>query len=107
MADTDSDQGCSTVDRGDKQSAGPEANGRGYQGLPHSFAGRASQRGTRKPRSWEYNGPILGVGDPMGAGDSYLVADVLPGDLAEVAFEKLRTEVKWNTMYHRGAFMTV
>lgn len=44
----------------------------------------------------------LGVGDTIGAGDSSLVLDVLPQDLADVAFENMRKEVKWNSMYHRG-----
>lgn len=44
----------------------------------------------------------LGVGDVLGAGDSYLVADVLPPDLSDIAFAKLKEEVKWNTMFHRG-----
>jgi hypothetical protein len=38
----------------------------------------------------------------LGAGDSYLVLDVLPEELANVAFENLRKEVKWDTMHHRG-----
>ena len=44
----------------------------------------------------------LGKGDALGAGDSYLVTDFLPEDLAKVAFENLNTEVKWQTMQHRG-----
>jgi hypothetical protein len=44
----------------------------------------------------------LGVGDTLGEGDSSLVLDVLPQDLADVAFENMRKEVVWNTMYHRG-----
>ncbi|KAJ3508148.1 hypothetical protein NLJ89_g5915 [Agrocybe chaxingu] len=54
------------------------------------------------PRQRPPRTPILGVGDVLGAGDSYLVTDILPPKLAEVAFEKLKTEVKWQTMYHRG-----
>ncbi|KAF8554866.1 hypothetical protein OG21DRAFT_1411753 [Imleria badia] len=46
--------------------------------------------------------PSLGVGDRIGEGDSGLVLDVLPPDLAEVAFENMRKEVAWNVMYHRG-----
>lgn len=45
---------------------------------------------------------FLGVGDEIGAGDSYLVADLLPAEWAETAFDKLKDEVKWQTMYHRG-----
>lgn len=44
----------------------------------------------------------MGVGDTLGEGDSSLVVDVLPQDLADAAFENMRKEVAWNTMYHRG-----
>ncbi|KAF8907059.1 hypothetical protein CPB84DRAFT_1769389 [Gymnopilus junonius] len=46
--------------------------------------------------------PVLGVGDELGSGDSYLVTNMLPPELADVAFENMKTEVKWNTMHHRG-----
>lgn len=49
---------------------------------------------------------ILGAGDYIGQGDTNLVLDVLPPDLAEVAFENLKKEVKWNVMMHRGHAMT-
>ena len=51
----------------------------------------------RTPRT-----PVLGVGDSLGAGDSYLVTDLLPLDIADVAFGRLKTEVQWQNMYHRG-----
>ncbi|KAG6805473.1 hypothetical protein H0H93_004725, partial [Arthromyces matolae] len=71
--------------------------------LPTSFGGRATRRGSAPRGSHPPPpGPILGVGDSMGAGDSYLVADVLPDDLAESACDMMRTEVKWNVMHHRG-----
>lgn len=44
----------------------------------------------------------LGVGDILGDGDSNLVLDLLPPDLAAVAFEKIRDEVAWDSMFHRG-----
>ena len=47
--------------------------------------------------------PVLGVGDALGAGDSYLVADLLPTDQADDVFETLKTEVAWKTMLHRGS----
>jgi len=46
--------------------------------------------------------PVLGVGDVLGAGDSYLVTNMLPPELADVAFEQMRAEVGWTTMHHRG-----
>ncbi|KAF8063264.1 hypothetical protein FPV67DRAFT_1782788 [Lyophyllum atratum] len=70
--------------------------------LPRSFTGKAARRGTTPRARPPPRGPELGVGDALGAGDSYLVADVLPADLAGDAFERLREEVKWNTMHHRG-----
>ena len=48
--------------------------------------------------------PVLGVGDQIGEGDTYLVDNILPPELADVAFENLRKEVAWNVMHHRGAF---
>ncbi|TFK71005.1 hypothetical protein BDN72DRAFT_958386 [Pluteus cervinus] len=70
--------------------------------LPTQFSGRARrQRRTPGPSRRKLH-EVLGPEDSLGEGDSHLVVDVLPEDLAEVAFEKLREEVKWNTMYHRG-----
>ena len=50
----------------------------------------ATQR--RIPRT-----PVLGVGDVLGAGDSYLVTNMLPPELADIAFEQMRAEVGWTT----------
>jgi len=47
--------------------------------------------------------PLLGAGDRIGEGDTYLVENVLPPELAEVAFEDLMKEIAWNVMCHRGA----
>lgn len=46
--------------------------------------------------------PILGEGDRIGEGDSKLIANILPKELAEDVFERLKKEVRWRTMYHRG-----
>lgn len=57
---------------------------------------------TSTSRKWKPRTPVLGVGDSLGAGDSYLVTDLLPPDVADVAFGRLKTEVQWQNMYHRG-----
>ncbi|KAF7338399.1 DNA oxidative demethylase ALKBH2 [Mycena venus] len=44
----------------------------------------------------------LGAGDALGTGDSYLTLNVVPQELADVAFDRLRDEVKWDVMHHRG-----
>lgn len=75
---------------------GPEL----YQ--PSSFSGPASSSNTNRRRRKPDTAPELGVGDVLGACDSSLVADLLPDDLSEVAFNGLRAEVQWQTMYHRG-----
>ena len=59
---------------------------------------------TAAHRSPKASVPVLGVGDKIGEGDTYLVENVLPPVLAEVVFEKLMTEVAWNVMHHRGSF---
>lgn len=54
--------------------------------------------------------PALGPGDSIGAGDSSIVLDVLRDlkvdgqNLADVAFERMRREVKWGVMQHRGEY---
>lgn len=41
-------------------------------------------------------------GEELAAGDSGLTLNILPGDLEAVAFENLKREVQWRTMYHHG-----
>ena len=61
-----------------------------------------STPGTFPHRSSKVSVSVLGVGDKIGEGDTYLVENVLPPELAEVAFENLMKEVAWNVMHHRG-----
>lgn len=42
------------------------------------------------------------AGEHMGEGDTNLVLDIIPPELAQVAFENLRREVAWNVMKHHG-----
>ncbi|KAJ7685063.1 hypothetical protein DFH06DRAFT_1028364 [Mycena polygramma] len=44
----------------------------------------------------------LGAGDALGTGDSYLTLNIVPHELADVAFDRLRDEVQWDVMHHRG-----
>jgi hypothetical protein len=62
--------------------------------------------GTFPHRSSKASVPVLGVGDKIGEGDTYLVENVLPPELADVAFENLMKEVAWNVMHHRGPLAT-
>ncbi|THU78198.1 hypothetical protein K435DRAFT_65016, partial [Dendrothele bispora CBS 962.96] len=55
----------------------------------------------RVPRASKSKVP-LGSGDSIGAGDTYLVLDVLPEELSKTVFAKVRDEVKWDVMHHRG-----
>ena len=41
--------------------------------------------------------PILGPDDSIGEGDSRLVLNLLPDELREGIFERLREEVAWET----------
>ncbi|TFY50169.1 hypothetical protein EVG20_g11679, partial [Dentipellis fragilis] len=45
---------------------------------------------------------LLKPDDLMGEGDTSLILDLLPPEIALTVFEKVREEVSWNTMYHRG-----
>ncbi|KAI9861808.1 MAG: hypothetical protein M1824_001919 [Vezdaea acicularis] len=46
--------------------------------------------------------PTLGPEDIIAEGDSRIVYNLLPQPLRDVAFEKLKAEVQWQTMHHRG-----
>eukprot|EP01102_Stenamoeba_stenopodia_P002287 TRINITY_DN1208_c0_g1_i1.p1 TRINITY_DN1208_c0_g1~~TRINITY_DN1208_c0_g1_i1.p1 ORF type:complete len:398 (-),score=107.47 TRINITY_DN1208_c0_g1_i1:1479-2672(-) len=46
--------------------------------------------------------PELKKLDDLGAGDSFLLLNVLPPHLESVAFETLKNEIEWNEMYHKG-----
>ncbi|KAK7042964.1 hypothetical protein VNI00_008701 [Paramarasmius palmivorus] len=56
----------------------------------------------RRPRAWESKAPVLGVGDSLGAGDSYLVEGILGDELSSASFARVKEEVKWDVMHHRG-----
>lgn len=45
---------------------------------------------------------LLHSGDRIGEGECDLVLDFLPPNLATLAFEQVRQEVRWHTMSHRG-----
>lgn len=54
-----------------------------------------------KPTTMAEESPSV-VSEPMCAGDTTIITNVLPPDLAEVAFERLLHEVSWATMSHLG-----
>ena len=53
-------------------------------------------------RKYESKAPVFGEGDKLGEGDSYIVNHILPSDLADTSFERLKKEVAWRSMFHRG-----
>lgn len=42
----------------------------------------------------------------FGSGDTYLHLDVLPDDLSKDVFARVKQEVQWSVMHHRGAYTT-
>lgn len=80
----------------------------GSSGMPSPSPPAKQQPVNRKPRMasrskrFDSKAPVLGQGDVLGEGDSEIFTNLLPADLAEVAFERLKDEVAWRTMYHRG-----
>jgi nicotinamidase-related amidase len=55
-------------------------------------------RKTKKPKTTT----VLEQDGNVGEGDSYIVSDILPGELAQSVFERVKTEVAWRSMFHRG-----
>ncbi|KAL8933269.1 MAG: hypothetical protein Q9216_006440 [Gyalolechia sp. 2 TL-2023] len=64
----------------------------------------ASQRTSymKNRDSWMANSRTLGPHDAIGAGDSKIIHSFLASELAGEAFQELKSEVKWQTMSHRG-----
>ena len=60
------------------------------------------QRVNRRPRKFESSAPVLGENDRIGEGDSFMVCNLLPNELVQSAFERVKEEVRWRTMFHRG-----
>ncbi|KAL8635999.1 MAG: hypothetical protein Q9228_006561 [Teloschistes exilis] len=56
----------------------------------------------RGRNSWRVSMHTLGPQDMIGAGDSSIVHNVLKHEFAKEAFTGLKTEVKWQAMYHRS-----
>ncbi|KAI9802531.1 MAG: hypothetical protein M1833_001603 [Piccolia ochrophora] len=61
-------------------------------------------RMTRLRRGHEKVPPPIKSGNKevIGEGDSQIVGDLLPAPFKDDIFAKVRTEVRWKTMYHRG-----
>lgn len=59
------------------------------------------RHGSPTPK-WKKNTENVQPGEPLGAGDSFLTLDILSPQLESVAFDNLRNEVQWKTMYHHG-----
>ncbi len=72
-----------------------------------SIQPRDAGNSARTPRGSQPKGITVGPGDSVGAGDAYLVLDLLEAELRETAFEKVRDEVKWEVMHHRGESFVV
>jgi hypothetical protein len=51
---------------------------------------------------WKKGTEYADTTQPLGAGDSFLTLDLLSPDLEATAFENLKKEVQWKTMYHHG-----
>ncbi|KAI0338772.1 hypothetical protein BDW22DRAFT_1362486 [Trametopsis cervina] len=56
----------------------------------------------RSSRGRTHERVFVGEDEQIGEGDTELVLSILPPDLAETAFERLRKEVQWQVMKHRG-----
>ncbi|KAG8839647.1 hypothetical protein FRC18_009577 [Serendipita sp. 400] len=58
-----------------------------------------SAKGTPK---WKRGTEYVQIGEKLGAGDSFLQLSILSEELEKEAFENLKREVQWKTMYHHG-----
>jgi hypothetical protein len=61
---------------------------------------------TQEPK-WKRNTAYVKPEEQLGEGDTTLIKDFLPECIAVGAFEKLKEEVQWQTMYHHGEYAPV
>jgi nicotinamidase-related amidase len=61
-----------------------------------------TQKSKQKLKKFESTAPVLGEGHKLGEGDSFIIYNILPTDLAETVFDNLKKEVSWRSMFHRG-----
>lgn len=61
---------------------------------------------TMPPQQLKSPKDVLKSEDKIAEGDSELVIDLLDNELADSALERLKEEVNWETMFHRGHKLT-
>ena len=68
------------------------------------MASFSASNSTRQPRrlNQKHVRTFVEQDEAIGEGDSELVCDILPPEIAHTAFENLRQEVQWQAMKHRG-----
>ncbi|CCX33361.1 Similar to Alpha-ketoglutarate-dependent dioxygenase alkB homolog 2; acc. no. Q6NS38 [Pyronema omphalodes CBS 100304] len=69
---------------------------------PRPTSNSGTSKKERKPRKYESSAPVMGEGDSVGEGDSYIKYNILPLDQSSTAFENIKNEVQWRSMFHRG-----
>ncbi|KAI9826665.1 MAG: hypothetical protein M1819_007299 [Sarea resinae] len=67
-----------------------------------STAASCKVRTRTRVRKRESSEKTKSRGDAIAEGDCQLVHDFLPSSMAQEVFQKLQSEVKWQTMHHRG-----
>ncbi|KAI5820436.1 hypothetical protein BZA77DRAFT_331599 [Pyronema omphalodes] len=69
---------------------------------PRPTSSSGTSKKERKPRKYESSAPVMTEGDSVGEGDSYIKYNILPPDQSSTAFENIKNEVQWRSMFHRG-----
>lgn len=79
------------------ESPGPTRTNMASKKIADVAVGKALRR-----KAYESAAPVLSEGDRLGEGDSWLLTDLLPKKAFPNVFNKVKNEVQWETMYHRG-----
>jgi glutathione S-transferase len=69
---------------------------------PRPTSSSGTSKKERKPGKYESSAPVMAEGDSVGEGDSYIKYNILPLDQSSSAFENIKNEVQWRSMFHRG-----
>ena len=66
-----------------------------------SFA-RSGPSPSKSRNSWQSRSATLGPNDSIGSGDSAIIYDVIGSPTIDDIFNRLKGEIDWQTMFHRG-----
>ena len=80
------------------QRAKQTLKGKGKEASPTIKSGTSA---SKNRNSWQSRSATLGPNDSIGSGDSKIVYNIISSSIINDAFDQMKEEVSWKTMFHR------